>query len=476
MIRGILAAKVLLLGLATLAFANAQTQKREEVLQYWTEERLAAAKERDIVVDPDTGDMYDIEYVGDSGLYKLVLAKVAPRTPAVPVPVESPSAGRQRNLEDGLPPSAPKDGETFFNPRTVTFKAPVVSAGLSDTGISYSFVFEHDSTEALVTVAADEIDNTGIAKELVGGFTDGTWTWRLEGIDAQSKVVDASVRRKFTISGSGLGERRLQSNVANASWESGGQVQNTVGKLFFTNTFSMKKGVFTADSACTGTLIKDKNTDTSIILTTAHCVYSQELEGSFSWNVIFIPDYENSESAKSIDCAGDPCGCWTPSGAVVLQQYADVAFPQNLKYDYALFIVNDVGDHGGTTCEGTEADQEYALDEAINATVFGNIGTDYFGDFIYSLGYPGMSERDLRYCAQPATPTSFNFDPTITYGFLRGCDLAAGSSGAGWFQNMNEATGQGVVVAVNSFSISNRGTVSAFYVHTSSLTGCQSPS
>ena len=457
--------------LASLAFASAQT--REEVLQYWTKERLAGAKERPIVLDPVTGDSFDIEYVGNDGLYKLVLARVAPRTPVVQV--ESPSVGRQRNLEDGLTLSAPNEGETFFNPRTVIFKASVASASRAD--VSYSFVFEHDSTETSVIVAAEEIDSTGIASEMVGGFHYGNWTWRLEGTDAQNNVVDASVQRTFTISGSGFGERRLQTVVPQASWEFGGQVQNTVGKIFFTNRFLTEESVVrTADSACSGTLIKDNNTDISLILTAAHCLYSELLEGTFSWNVVFIPDYDNSPVSRNTSCVGYPCGCWTPSGAVALQEYNDFEFPFNLMYDYSFFIVKDVGDHGGTTCNGTEADEDYALDEAINATVFGNVGTAYLDDFTYALGYQGLFDRDLKYCAEISISKSdFIFDNGVgTYGWLAGCFLMGGTSGGGWFQNMNEATGQGVVVALNSFGFKDSGTV--LHIFRSSLTRCSSPS
>jgi hypothetical protein len=81
------------------------------------------------------------------------------------------------------------------------------------------------------------------------------------------------------------------------------------------------------------------------------------------------------------------------------------------------------------------------------------VGVDPVGDFVHGLGYPASTDPDFTYCAETLAGRSFSFG---NYWWLDSCAMTGGSSGGPWVQNMDETTGTGLVIGVNSWGYSSR--------------------
>ncbi len=67
-------------------------------------------------------------------------------------------------------------------------------------------------------------------------------------------------------------------------------------------------------------------------------------------------------------------------------------------------------------------------------------------DFTHGMGYSGSDDPNFMYCADHMTtegPDNW---------WLPKCELSGGSSGGPWVQPMDEATGHGPIISVNSWS------------------------
>lgn len=239
--------------------------------------------------------------------------------------------------------------------------------------------------------------------------------------------------------------RNGNSYKGEGEYTNGGQIVGATGRIYFSS--------YGVDYACTGTVIRDNKSGRSLVLTAAHCVFD-DIDFNWGSNVIFIPN-RDSVDLESTDMTGDDihrhcgldvCGCWTLSGGVVHDMWADTPWPDRLMYDYGFYIVDDVGDHQGTSC-GSDA-----LDEAIDELDF-KVGVDIGADNIHAFGYSLEHNPDFRECADD---TSYNqpTDSLDTY-WLPGCGLTGGASGGPWMGNFDSSSGKGNVVSVNSWSYSD---------------------
>lgn len=234
--------------------------------------------------------------------------------------------------------------------------------------------------------------------------------------------------------------------VANAEWSAGGAVQKAAGRLLF----EMTDGYY----VCSGTVATDGTSGRSIILTAAHCVYD-DAGHAFASNVLFIPDQAHTTGKTDFNCGNDSFGCWVPSFGVVDVNWTNYVFPANIKWDYAFYVVNDVGAH--TYAAYSSTDPSFVtgntnLDALDNsawagslAISFGDPKHDVAGssDFTHALGYSYSKDPKFMYCAEDMTvngPDNW---------WLSHCGLSGGSSGGPWVQPMT--SGSGPIISVNSW-------------------------
>lgn len=218
--------------------------------------------------------------------------------------------------------------------------------------------------------------------------------------------------------------------VTGAAWTKGGQVKESVGKVFF----RMSGTLYT----CSGSVTEDRRTAYSLVLTAAHCAWD-EAGGSFATDWLFIPDYG---SAPTRTCSDTRFGCWTAQALVVHKGYAD----QNTfndaatRHDFAFAVVGPGGKSG------------VQLDATVDAfpITFSSFAA---GTRMYAFGYPAAGKykgTKLTYCAGPISFDAWNDD--ATYGL--GCDMTGGSSGGPWFSEFSESSGSGTQSSLNSYGYS----------------------
>jgi len=201
---------------------------------------------------------------------------------------------------------------------------------------------------------------------------------------------------------------------------------------------------------CSGTVADDGGTtNRSVIITAAHCVYD-DVNKAFARNVLFIPDQAHTTpgSKTDLNCSNDPMGCWIPSFGVVDEQWTTRTFPNNIRWDYAFYVVNNSGAHA------TTSDLSQLKNDALDSTAFAGSLVVRFeapaGAFTYALGYSYSEDPKFMYCAEDRTTES-------KYGdwWLPNCGLSGGSSGGPWVQPMDTDTGSGPIISVNSWGYTN---------------------
>lgn len=196
---------------------------------------------------------------------------------------------------------------------------------------------------------------------------------------------------------------------------------------------------------CSGTAVTDGTTGRSVIITAAHCVYD-DADGAFARNVLFIPNQDQSTSGTDTNCSNDPIGCWAPAFGVVEQNWTTSVFPDNIPWDYAYYVVDDNGSHSGNGTGG-------ALDGAVPA-----LSIDFLAPYVND-GNPGEGSLDWTH----ALGYSYADDPFFIYSaedmttegadnwWLPSSQLSGGSSGGPWVQPMDETTGTGPIISINSW-------------------------
>jgi V8-like Glu-specific endopeptidase len=234
--------------------------------------------------------------------------------------------------------------------------------------------------------------------------------------------------------GGGDGGSNGDETVTGSSWDGGGVVVETTGKVLF----SLSGRFF----VCSASVVEDSVENYSLVLTAAHCVYDNEGSGEFAENWMFIPNYDASPvplTTTGSFCAGTEHGCWTATALVLHDGFASAGgFNLNaIVHDFA-FAVLGPGGHSENVLVESLGTQDIA---------FTNISK---GTQVFAFGYPHASPydgTDLVYCAGGA-----DFDnrlANLTYK-LR-CDMTGGSSGGPWYRTFDTTTGQGTAISVNSY-------------------------
>ncbi|GAA2012667.1 hypothetical protein GCM10009799_46230 [Nocardiopsis rhodophaea] len=182
----------------------------------------------------------------------------------------------------------------------------------------------------------------------------------------------------------------------------------TVGRLFFVNADG-------ADTWCTATAVVSKNQ--SVVMTAGHCVQrGSSIPENHSTRVVFVPGYDRGER---------PYGVFAARAALTPDTWTN-----DSTNDVAAIVV-DRG-YGGELTEQVGG-QAVAFDREV-------------GGHITAFGYPATRPQlggELLYCSGTAEPAPEN-EQRIP------CDIGGGASGGPWLADIDERTGLGALVSVNS--------------------------
>jgi hypothetical protein len=414
--------------------ADPGVDRAAEVAAHWTPERIASAQPRDLVIDQRglgylRGSDGSLSPYGHSVRARLVATSTA--AAGTPTPAARPPGGGG----DTTPPEI-----TGFDPATSatiggshTFSATVTDA----SGIkSVSFLVgpvgqQPQSFTPSMSGDVYRVDLTG--------FSDGNWTWQVVAKDGGPKGGNTATSplQTFTVSTGVVpppdppGDGEV---VTNSRWTGPGDIRTAAGRILFEMPTN-RRATRWAAYVCSGTTVVDQNTNASVILTAAHCVYD-DVSGNFARNVLFIPDQDGTTgSGTDSDCGNDPLGCWAPSHGVVDADWTLDTFPDNIPYDYAYYVVPD-GAHSGA---GAHA----SLESAVNELTI-DFDAPSVGGFTHALGYSYSDDPNFMYCAE-----GLSTEPSYDDWWLESCGLSGGSSGGPWIQPMTD--GSGPIISVNSW-------------------------
>ncbi len=210
-------------------------------------------------------------------------------------------------------------------------------------------------------------------------------------------------------------------SVTGASWNAGGAVLKTTGKVLFTMGAS--------NYVCSGSVVQDGVAGRALVLTAGHCVYD-DVKDAFATNWMFVPEFD---TAPTFTCDSTAYGCWTASALVTTSQWAASDFNHDIG-----FAVMGAGGKASSQLDDVVGAQAIAFNTAHPTQVF-------------AFGYPAATPytgNDLVYCS--------GTDSADVWGgstdFSLSCSLNGGSSGGPWFRDFNAATGVGTLTSVNSFT------------------------
>lgn len=228
--------------------------------------------------------------------------------------------------------------------------------------------------------------------------------------------------------------------VTHAHWTLGGDVQDAAGRILF--TFDGSNWY-----VCSGTVVTDGDIPgRSIVLTAAHCIFD-DVAKAFAATAIFIPSQDDGGSDRTDwDCRNDTHGCWLLDHGVVDINWTTRTFPNNIAWDYGYYVVSDAGAHTHSNYPWVNWQVE-ALDDPDRTPLSQQFSSPNIGNKTHALGYSysGGYDPNFMYCAEDmSTEGADNY-------WLGKCDLTGGSSGGPWVQPMDELSGSGPVISVNSW-------------------------
>jgi hypothetical protein len=404
----------------------------DPVAAHWTAARMRAAIPRDLVLD-ERGLAYRR---GARGAL-VPHGHAAGQLYAAPAPKAKPTQSGKPSSGDKTKPTIsslnPASGATIG--ASHTFSATVQDAS-GVASVSFRVTSPSGTSQTFAaTAAGSNVWSVGLS-----GFTTGSWSWQVTAKDrAKPANTGTSAITPFTVSTGGGG---TGTTVANAAWTGGGTVQSAAGRIYFempTNQSMTSWGGY----VCSGTVAEDATTGRSVIITAAHCVYD-DVHKVFARNVIFIPNQDGTTAGGTDrNCANDPIGCWTTSFGVVDRSWTTRTFPDNIPWDYAFYVVKDVGAHSPGLTASSDVLETAAGDLPVQTATAPTVGT-----YTHALGYSYSQDPDFMYCAQNlGTNGAANW-------WLSQCGLTGGSSGGPWMQPVD--SGNGPIVSVNSWGYTNQ--------------------
>ncbi len=418
---------------------------KAQVMKHWTSQRMRQAQPRDFVMDK-RGQGYLRK--ADGSLvphgHQLQAQKVQPLPNGKPAGGQGDSNGP--DISNMNPAVAGEVAASHTFSATVTDVSGVRSA-------VFTIQYPNGSTtqEFAASSAGEDVWSVNLQ-----GFTSGGWSWWVTAKDGTKRGGNASTSPVVTFTVNAGGSEPPQPPapgiITNAQWSGGGAVQNAAGRIYFEMPANKKwKGPWDG-YVCSGTVVSDDTGGRSTILTAAHCAYD-DVNGAFARNVLFIPNQAGTTGlATDTNCSNDPMGCWVPSFAVVDENWSLSVFPNNIPWDYAFYVVDDSGAHGGTSTltDSLETEAGYLVMSFdvpyVNDTVPGEVEGSI--DFTHALGYSYSDDPNFMYCAQDMTT-----EGDVNW-WLASCALSGGASGGPWMQPVQG--GNGPVMSVNSWSYTSQ--------------------
>jgi len=419
---------------------------------YWTPARRAAAQPRDLVIDQrGLGYLKRADGALEPYGHSVAAAPISVRAVA-PAGSTKPQAGPPSGgdgkapLIEGADPAGGTIGAEY------PFRATVTDG---DGVKSVNFVLTKGSSST--SYSASRIGTNLYGIDFIN-FTDGDWSWTIVARDNAKGGGTTSTSQPiaFTVDTGGGApppttepppttqpplagscDNTTTSIVVNDRWTCGGKVQTAAGRIYFEMPAN-RRATRWSGYVCSGTVVDDGATGTSVILTAAHCVYD-DVNKAFARNVLFIPNQAGTTGAGTDrDCSNDPLGCWSPTYGVVDVDWTTRKFPDNIPYDYAYYVVPDAGAHTGNGTSG-------ALDGTVGALPV-NFLASAPGNRAHALGYSYSDDPHFMYCAE-------NLGRESSYNdyWLGSCGLSGGASGGPWIQTMDEKAGSGPIISVNSW-------------------------
>ncbi|WP_017930204.1 trypsin-like serine peptidase [Robiginitomaculum antarcticum] len=435
-----------LMGLAFAApgLANAEGKpdaKSQKVFDHWSQDRIDDAQPRDMRLDHrglaymKNRDGKMMPY-GHAKKYELKQERI--KAAKKPQPTAKP-------VKDSTAPAimsmSPADGAVIG--ANQTFSAVVTDAGSGVRSVSFEINYNGGSQTFAGTFIGNDTWEVNLS-----GFPAGPGNWRVVATDNAKRGgnVSTSQSRNFTVD-LGTGDPDPSPDiVTNSRWTKGGDIQYSTGRLFYempTDTRLMRW----AGYVCSGTVASDATTGRSVIITAAHCVYNDQYK-AFARNVLFIPNQDGTTGAGTdSNCTNDPIGCWTSNFGVVDINWTTRTFPDNIPWDYAYYVVNDSGSHSGAASSSDSLDTAVPTQSISFSAPVVDDGTagPLTQDYTHALGYSYSEDPFFMYSAEDMTT-----EGTANW-WLPSSGLSGGSSGGPWIQPMNETSGSGPLISVNSW-------------------------
>lgn len=221
--------------------------------------------------------------------------------------------------------------------------------------------------------------------------------------------IEPAARSKGGGSGTISGSTTI---VAATDWPEGSSIaQTAVGKVFFT--------IGSAGYVCSGSLVKENDSNRAIVLTAGHCVWAQSRSGgSFVTNWAFVPNYDGNTKNP----------IWTAKALVVRNEFASqTTFNATaLANDWAFAVLNPNNSTSPAFPDGVNSSNAYEL--LTNGFTSGATS--------FAFGYPAALPFDgfrLIYAGatifiDPNTKTTWGMNSTMTGGASGGPWLSNGAS------------------------------------------------
>lgn len=436
----LLAGTALSISIATTTLAQAQNgpnERAEKILKHWTAERINAAEPRDMLID-HRGKAY---IRGKKGELTPHGHQIKSELTANTKRISSNANQNDQVTQDSLAPTV--TSRTPANNATIG-ASQTFSANVTDVDGVREVTFEITYNGQVSTFAGVNVGND-IWETTISGFTTGSGSWRVltrDNVKKRGGNSGATTSFNFTVEGGGGGGGGGGGVVANNRWAEGGAIQTAAGRLLY----EMPNNGGWSGYVCSGTVATDGITGRSVIITAAHCVYD-DADASFARNVIFIPNQDGTTgSSTDRDCSNDPEGCWVTDFGVVEQNWTTSVFPNNIPWDYAYYVVGDNGNHSGNGTGGAldAAVGSFDIDFSTPNVNDGQAG-EFSPDWTHALGYSYSDDPFFMYSAEDMTTEGAD------NWWLPSSQLSGGSSGGPWIQPMDEATGTGPLMSVNSW-------------------------
>ena len=477
--------EIILLFLVLLAFSipaqaaaqNERSVHKAKVIEHWTPERMKAAKPRDLFLDE-----HGKAFMGNrkDGFSPYVQEQGQPTQGQIPqgqIPTEQATSAdtSDPDISNMFPANNAIIGDSSIFSATVSD-----NEFESDSGVrTVSIVIQYPS-EAIESFRASNTSGNTWSVSLRGFTESQGWSWWVEAKDKAKKGGNRTVSAAFNFDVSTGVEPPIDPPVVppeeppsdgvieNAQWTDGGAVQTAAGRIYFEMPGNSKRKGPWGGYVCSGTVVNDSDAiadnGRAIIITAAHCAYD-DVNKAFARNVLFIPDQANTSGTRTdSNCDNDPLGCWTPSFAVVDDDWSTRTFPNNIPWDYAYYVVNDADD--GDSYDNDSVSDAYSgpvlpINVLTLQAAAGSMPLTFLSpntnngdpepgsnDYTHALGYSYNEDPKFMYCAEDMATVDYISNVTANW-WLMHCNLSGGSSGGPWLQPMVDSNNY--IISVNSW-------------------------